>query len=325
MLHRNLALKGAALGLAIFLWFWVLLNERSPFVPVPVSTQIRADAVEPGLALNQALPIAKVDVSALKRESSDIGRRVTAFVSCRGLDEGTHTLPVHVRVPENVTIKNVRPGEVAVSLERVVSEARRVELHLTGEPPAGYELIGADSSPEVVRLSGPRGRVDQATHVLATVDLGRALPEVPLSITVVPVDSSGDRVPGLNCDPERVNVAVQMKLVIASRTVPVTVKGEGSLPPDLRLVSVKVEPSMVTIVGPATQVQRISHVETTPLALTRVSRSFRQELMLAVPEGVSLLGERTVRVTIAVEAGASLTPSEGEAAEGEPADSPPAR
>ena len=317
MLHRNLALKGAALGLAIFLWFWVLLNERSPFVAVPVSTQIRADAVEPGLALNQALPIAKVDISALKRESSDIGRRVTAFVSCRGLDEGTHTLPVHVRVPENVTIKNVHPGEVEVSLERVVSEARRVELHLTGEPPAGYELIGAESSPEVVRLSGPRSRVDQATHVSATVDLGRALPEVPLSITVVPVDSSGDRVPGLNCDPERVNVSVQMKLVIASRTVPVTVQGEGSLPPDLRLVSVKVEPSMITIVGPATQVQRISHIETAPLPLARVSRSFRQELMLEVPEGISLLGARTVRVTIAVEAGASLAPSEGEIPEEE--------
>lgn len=323
MLHRNLALKGAALGLAVFLWFWVLLNERSPFVPMSVSTQTRAEAVEPGLALNQSLPVAKVDVSVLKRESSDIDRRVTAFVSCRGLGEGTHVLPIHVRVPENVTVKNIRPGEVEVSLESVVSEMRRVELHLTGEPPAGYELVGADCSPEVVRLSGPRSRVGQATHAFVTVDLGRALPEVPLSIPVLPVDSSADRVPGLNCEPERVNVSVQMKLVIASRTVPVKVKGEGSLPVDLRLVSVKAEPSMVTIVGPAARVQRISHIETAPLPLTRVTRSFRQELMLEVPEGVSLLGERSVRVTIAVESGAPLIPSEGETSEEEgPEDQP---
>ena len=323
MLHRNLALKGTALGLAVFLWFWVLLSERSPFVPMSVSTQTRAEAVEPGLALNQSLPVAKVDVSVLKRESSDIERRVTAFVSCRGLGEGTHALPVHVRVPENVTVKNIHPGEVEVSLESVVSETRRVELHLAGEPPAGYELVGADCSPEVVRLSGPRSRVDQATHAFVTVDLGRALPEVPLSIPVLPVDSSADRVPGLNCDPERVNVSVQMKLVIASRTVPVKVKGEGSLPSDLRLVSVKAEPSMVTIVGPAARVQRISHIETAALPLARVTRSFRQELMLDVPEGVSLLGERSVRVTIAVESGAPLIPSEGETSEEEgPEDQP---
>jgi len=325
MLHRNLALKGAALGLAVFLWFWVLLSERSPFAPMSVSTQIRAEAVEPGLGLNQSLPVAKVDVSVLKRESSDIDRRVTAFVSCRGLGEGTHALPVRVRVPENVTIKGVHPEEVEVPLERVVSEVRSVELRLTGEPPAGYELVGADSSPEVVRLSGTRSRVDQATHAFVTVDLGRALPEVPLSIPVLPVDSSGDRVPGLNCDPERVNVSVQMKLVIASRTVPVKVKGEGSLAFGLRLVSVKVEPSMVTIVGPATRVQRISHIETAPLPLTRVTRSFRQELMLEVPEGVSLLGERSVRVTVAVESGAALTTPEGETSEGEPSEDQPAR
>ncbi len=44
MLHRNLPLKAAAFALAIFLWFWVLLNQERPTVGTPAKPPITAPA-----------------------------------------------------------------------------------------------------------------------------------------------------------------------------------------------------------------------------------------------------------------------------------------
>ncbi len=312
MLHRNLPLKSAALLLAIFLWFWVLLNEHNPIVEVPVEVAVTAEDVKAGLALRQPLPPIEVRLRGLQQDTADIGSEVEAFVSCRGMGPERRSLRVQVRAPGNVTVTGVRPAEVLVQLEEVIGEARPVELRLVGEVPPGYQLLDAEVSPEVVRVSGPRSQVEKAGRVVATIDLGQAVHQVPVSRPFYAVDSSGTVDGSVNLSPSRANVTITMNSLVASRTVPVVVSTHGAPLAGLRIASIEVEPAMVTLFGPANRIQEVGQLETEELVLSGVRSSFTRSLLLRVPEGLNLLADSSVTVTVAIEAGAPVveTPRE---------------
>src|SRR4030042_1335772 len=104
MLHRNLPLKAAAVLLAIFLWFWVMLNEENPILEVPVHKPVVAKDLKLGLALQRELPDAEVRLRGLKGDMADIEEGGEAFVSCRGVGAGSYRLGGQGRAPEDVTV-----------------------------------------------------------------------------------------------------------------------------------------------------------------------------------------------------------------------------
>jgi YbbR domain-containing protein len=254
-------------------------------------------------------------VRGLREEIGQVERSLEAYVICRGLGPGRHVRPVQVRTPGSVNLVGVRPSEVTVVLEEVIGEGRRVDLDLRGEPPAGYQLTGVDAEPKVVKVSGARSTVERVSRARATVDLARAVPEVPVSLPVEVVDGSGKVVEGVEVDPERVNVLAGLKLVVSSRTVPVVVQTRGALPENVKLTSVQVEPAMVTIMGPANRVQAVGQIDTEVLTLDRVTKSFTDRLRLVVPEEVNLLTltDLSVKVTVKVTAPQPAAPPQGEA------------
>ena len=300
MLHRNLPLKAAAVLLAIFLWFWVMLNEENPILEAPIRTPVVAKDLQPGLALQRELSDADVRLRGLRRDMADIEEAVEAFVSCRGLGAGSYRLGVQVRAPEAVTVVGVHPADISVALEDVVSANRPVELQRTGDPPAGYELVDTSYSPKTVRVSGARSQVDAAVRVLVTVDLARIVPGVPISLSPRAVDSSGDEVRHVSIAPPRVTVMAEMQPVVVSRTLPVVVRTRGALPAGLELVSVQVDPAMVTVVLPASRVDDITQIDTEDLSLAGARGSFTGSLRVIVPEGANLMGDPEVRVTVKI-------------------------
>jgi YbbR domain-containing protein len=314
MLTKNLPLKLAALGLAVFLWFWVLLKEQNLIPEHTVRTAIVEEGMGAGLALASPLPQVEVRVRGLRDEISDVENSLEAYVMCRGLGPGRHTRPVEVRTPANVNLVGVRPAEVTVVLEEVITAGRRVDLDLRGEPPAGYELTGVDASPKTVDISGARSTVERVSRARATLDLARAVPEVQVSLPVEVLDGSGKVVEGVEVEPERVNVLTGLKLVVSSRTVPVVVRTRGALPGNVKLTSVQVEPAMVTIVGPANRVQDVGRIDTEELVLTTVTGNFTRRLALIVPEEVNLLSDPSAMVTVKVTVPQPAAPPQDEAA-----------
>ncbi len=300
MLHRNLPLKAASLLLAIFLWFWVMLNEENPILEVPVQARVVARDIQAGLALQRELADVQVRLRGLKRDMGDLKGAVEAFVSCRGLGPGSYRLGIQVRAPDTVTVVGVHPADVSVVLEKIVSAGRPVELQRTGDPPAGYELVDTTYSPTTVRVSGAQSAVDRAARVLVTVDLARVVPGVPISLPAHAIDSSGNEVEDVSVAPARVTVMAEMQPVVVSRTLPVVVRTRGSLPVGLELAAVQVEPAMVTVVLPASRVEEITHVDTEELPLSGARGSFTRDLRLIVPDGVNLMGAPAAKVTVKI-------------------------
>jgi len=311
MLHRNLPLKAASLILGIFLWFWVMLNEENPIIERTVQTSLKAEGIQSGIALQRDLPGVDVRLRGLKRDMSEVEKGTEAHISCRGLDVGNYRLGVQVQVPDNVTVVSVHPAEVPVVLERIVSESRPLEVRLVGEPPAGYELKSSDHSPKLIRISGARSRVDRVARIVLTVDIGGLVPGIPVSLVARSVDSSGSPVEGVSLAPPRVNVTVNMEPVVATRTLPIVVRTRGSLPQDFTLRSVEVDPAMATVLLPASRAEEITHVDTEFISLGNVRGSFTRHVRLVVPDGVNLVGDPEVRVTVQVQETAQSTePSE---------------
>lgn len=301
MLHRNLPLKAFSLLLAVFLWAWVLLNEKSPILDKVVNVTIATEGLPSGLALQREPPEAQIKVRGLRRDMNEIEERVEAFISCQGLETGDHRLEVQYRAPDTVTVVSVRPSQVPVTVEDIISGSRPVELRVVGELAPGYELISADHSPKVVRVTGPRSRVERVSRVLVTMDLSRAVPQVPIALPMRAVDSSGNTVRGVTLSPPRANVTVSMKSVITSSTVPIIVRTTGALPSGLRIASVRVNPPMATILGAAETVRAVEHIETESLPLDSVTGSFTRQLRLIAPAEVNLLTGPTVKVSVTVQ------------------------
>lgn len=301
MPHRNLALKAAALALAVFLWFWVLLNERNPIVERSVRSPVEVRGLKPDLALEKPLPDVDIFIRGLKRDIDRMSGRVQAYVSCVGLSAGRYVVPVEATLPEAIAVVRIEPDHLPIVLEPILRGRKPVSLSLVGEAPAGYEVQDVTVSPKTIAVRGPSSAVDRTTTAVVIVDLARSIPDVPFSLPVRAVDSSGREVPGVSLIPDHVNVRVIMKPMISSATVPVVLETRGSLPPGLRLVSVEIDPPMVTIVGPPANVQAVRAVATTDLPLSLVTESFTRKLPLVVPDGVNLLSTASVTVTLRVE------------------------
>jgi len=99
---------------------------------------------------------------------------------------------------------------------------------------------------------------------------------------------------------------------MSARTLPVVVRTRGQLPTDVTIVSVQVEPPMVTVVGPPAPLQGLTQVETRPLTLSQVRGDLTKELPLVAPPKLSLLSDSSVTVKVKVVKASALTPGEPE-------------
>ena len=301
MLHRNLPLKATSILLAIFLWFWVMLNQENPVTQKTIDVQLTVAGIQPGLALELDTRAVKVTLRGLEQDMADLSGEVHASVSCRKLGAGTHPLAVNVQAPQDVAVVSVRPDSVSVVLENIVSEMKPVDVKLVGQPIGGFDVKSADFSPRQVRVSGPLSRVERTVHVVVTADLARMVPGVPVPTAAHALDASEAPVDGVTLTPSQVNVTAVTERVVVTRTLPVIARTRGVLSSGLRLVSVQVDPPMVTLVVPATRADELTHIDTEELNLSGIAGNVSRTLKLLVPGGASLAEDSQVRVTLKVE------------------------
>ena len=251
---RNWTLKLAAFAVAVFLWAVVRAEppDREVLTEVPVIVQVGelgwrpAEDPEPATVqvrfAGPARQILRLDrQSAIVRVPLDqVGSADTTVELRRDwvvVDGGT-----------GLVVEDVLPASVQIRLERSLLEARPVVMTSTGNPAPGYALAGPmSSSPSVVRVRGPEGR-------LADLDSVRTLPIDLSGLTGtarvrVGLDTTG--LGDLTFDPMEVEVAVRAERSAERVLPPVDVEIEGPAAAGL-----EVEPASiaVTVRGPRTRV-----------------------------------------------------------------------
>ena len=87
---------------------------------------------------------------------------------------------------------------------------------------------------------------------------------------------------------------------VLSKTIPVEIPQLGRLHPELELVGLQVEPNSVTAQGPASEVEKITRIESEPIDLRDLASDETRVLNLRIPGKLVELSHRSISASITI-------------------------
>ena len=307
---NNLGSLLLAFALAVAVWISAVVaedpNEERAY---PRTIQVEVRNQDPGMVVRGELPSqVSLTLSAprslwdrLLNDSDPI----RAFIDLAGLEAGEHILPIEIESRlRPVRIVAQDPEEVTLSLEARVTQSFSIDVVVEGEPVLGFEAEAPSVLPDEASVSGPQSLMVQVAAVQATVNIEGLRASLQEPVDLQAVDAEGNVIAGVTIEPETATVEQAITQAGGYREVAVNVLTIGLPASGFRVVSIIVDPPIVTLFSTDTElIQNLpGFVSTEPLQLTSVEEDIETRLSLDLPEGVSISGEQqsvAVRVGIA--------------------------
>ncbi len=290
--------------IAIGLWFFVI-NDENPTIRMTYS-DIEIDYLNEDLLQEEGLVVADSDMPVtvkvvlqgrrtdlLAIKSSDI----TATADVSQCTKGDNYVDVEVHTPSSATVASVKPAQVRLTIESLISRERDVNVVFNGTASGDTEAVCKRISPEKITVTGASSAVSSVENLRAVVNVSEVeAEEQTLEVRLTPVDESGNEVTGVSLSQTTADVTVQL---YATKTVPLTVETAGTADPKLD-VSVEA-PESVEISCSEDQIDQIEEVTTEPVDITGVTERTEISLNPLLPDGVRLTsGKKTVSAVITV-------------------------
>lgn len=306
-LWRNLSSLLLALVLALTVWV-AAINAEDPIEQRTFASAIQIEIRnKPSDLLIVQPPPATARVSL--RAPRSVWERlsaedITIWADLSGAEPGELRLQLRYQVSEEpAQVTGLEPASVSMRLESSASEQFPIEVKVTGEPAIGYRANPPVVEPQQVTVTGPSPKVSQVELVMAEVDLSGRSTDLNQNISLLPMNSEGQVVEGVELQPASASVAVAIEDLGGYRSVVVLPRIEGGVEPGYQLTRITVSPTLVRVFAPDPQVinDLSSFVETEPVDLTGATEDFERRVSLNLPEGVSIVGEPSVLVMISID------------------------
>ncbi|HLU25393.1 MAG TPA: YbbR-like domain-containing protein [Longimicrobiales bacterium] len=215
LLTRNLTLKLTALVLAILLW--TAIKAEAPMrVSIPdIAVEVAVRDPRWHLAAPPTPATVTVVFTGPVRELVRLAsERPRIVVPIEQVSDSMELRQLQTRwvqfAPgfERTRAEDVRPATISLLFERLTTRVVPLHVSTRGDLPEGYELAGAvEADPVAVRVSGPRGRVEELDVLpLPPVDLA-GLSETATITVAVDTTGLGDLV----IDPMRIRLTVPVR------------------------------------------------------------------------------------------------------------------
>ena len=299
-----------ALVLAIIVWV-SSVTASDPNQIITYETPIKLEI----LGLNPDLVITYQEVQGVKvtlraprsvhaRLANDPGL-INANINLSGLEAGNHTLTPEVIVNlRPVQVVEISPATVDLSLEKVASKTMPITLVQTGILPVGFQIRNARLSQSEVKLVGPESLVNTVIEVAATINVSELTSSINRTLDLKPVNEAGVVVEGVVLSPSRVDVSIEVEQLIGYRNVFVKIVTSGSVAQGYHLTSIVVNPPTLTVYASNPDLIRSmpAYIETEPVNLNGAQQSFESRVGLQLPEGIVVIGDQSVLVSVGVEA-----------------------
>lgn len=230
---------------------------------------------------------------------------VQATLDLSGLGSGEYTVNVKITVavpPYQIIVAN--PTSVTVRLEPVATDTLPIFLSLSGEPAIGYQAGEEIVDPKTVTISGPASVIEKATRARILVSLAGARESIDQLIGVQIVDTKNSQLRDITVSPESVHVSIPITQQGGFRDVAVKVVVQGQQAPGYRIENVSVFPPVVTVFAadPKLVDALPGVIETQPLDIQDAKADIATRLGLNLPDDISIVGSKTVRVQVGVSA-----------------------
>jgi YbbR domain-containing protein len=304
-MRHNLGLKLLSLMTAFVIWGTVqtqtdpLVTRRKTLkvVPIGVPKDLAPVSVEPPeVTLTLSGRVSAFDRLAMHNP------RLTANVA--KADVGTYNAMLQPDdLPAGLQVRELPRSTAVVELDNLTSATKPLYVELRGRPAQGFAVSSWQVRPNEVTVEGPSSLLLRVDRIVAEVDVSGRSTTLTAAVAVGVRDAANVLLSGVTPDPGEATVTVLLRQV-NSKTVPVVPVLTGS-PAGLEISSVVVNPSVVTLEGPAGTLGAVDSVQTSPLDVRNVSGRATLSGALRVPAGCNVLGASSVRVTI------SARPSRG--------------
>ncbi len=230
---------------------------------------------------------------------------LTAWIDLTGLAPGEYSVQTKVSWERDpIRLIRVEPAEVNVVLESHVERILPVTLLVNGETALGYRKGAPSVDPESASVSGRESQVNKVIQLRADLDVSGSGETIKATVPLIPLDKAGNLVSDVTVTPRVVEVTQPISLLGGYKNVVVKVVTTGTIADGYRLTNLSVAPLTVTVFS--NNPQRINelpgYVETEPVDLTGLSEDTEVRVDLALPTGVTLVGEPSVLVQISVAA-----------------------
>ena len=230
---------------------------------------------------------------------------VRAVIDLSGLGAGDHSVPVQVQIGvQPVRLIAVSPVETSLTLEPLVTVNQPISLIINGEPAIGYQAGTPELTPTEVVISGPASLVQNVQTVRMSVNMNNTRESIDQTVALQVLDRNNRAISGLTINPDTAKVTIPVSQQGGYRDVAVKVVVEGQVASGYRLNSISVFPPVVTLFSSDPQLVNAQpgFVETAPLDLNDAKNDLVTRLDLTLPDGISVVGEQSVLVEVAIDA-----------------------
>lgn len=306
MIRHNIGYKLMALAVAVVLWSYVngernpqtertftvpvkVLNVAQGFVAEPEVSEVTIKVNGPKLVIDA---VGREDLSAAVdvgtgKEKAD-GQVVSAKVQ-PSLDEAEGELSV-----------TVIPKTIRVRLAKLGGQMRPVEVKFPAAPPLGYVYGNPVITPAGVGIIGNDSNVARVRRVVLTIPDSLNGKSVDDRLPVTPVDAKGVPVAGVELDPSKVRLKLELIEAPVTKRVIVSpdVTGVPAVPG--KITRIDAEPALATLQGSPEALTGITTIDTDSISIEGLSSTVTREVGLRLPPGVTATGGDKVWVTVKI-------------------------
>lgn len=298
---RNWPLKLAAILLATVLYSGLVLGQNVrtwtgtlPIVTVrPAANAVLLSELDPVTQVRYRAPL---DAGVVSPESFRATVDLSQIEAQPGGEPQTVSVSV-IAIDPDIDVVDFQPRQVQVSLDPVATREVPVDVELASVP-EGLNIGPEQVEPSSVAVRGASSRVEAVASVVARVAIDASALNVDRDVELTALDSDGNQVPNVVVEPERARVRIAVARELANRTLPIVPSIVGQPAPGYRITSVTVEPLVVTVSGEASTVSQLETADTEPIDISGRSRDLEATVRVALPGGVSVAGNDTVRVVV---------------------------
>lgn len=169
---RNWGLKLFSFLIALVLWL-TLIPEEKIFTEKNLTVLLELHNIPPGLEVMEKPP-STVDVKIrtprrLLEQVTPTNVRAVLDLRDARVDVQNYDLNESmIKIPQGAEVKEIRPSQVSLKLERTVEAMLEVEPQIIGELQEGLGVVKIEVVPPQVLVRGPESKINQNAKVRTT-------------------------------------------------------------------------------------------------------------------------------------------------------------
>ncbi|HZG72992.1 MAG TPA: CdaR family protein [Chondromyces sp.] len=226
-------------------------------------------------------------------------RDIKLYIDLTDEGIGEHSVPIkYENISEKLKVR-VEPAVVDVVIQEKLTREFSVEPEFNESMLAeGYQVESVSRDPRRVKITGAKDTIDAIAFVKATLDVEKPVDKETTGTAKVRVFDREMNKLDVIVEPETVQVSISVKN--PSKKMPIEIKQTGTLPEELAIEELSVEPEEVTVYGKENILESMDSLEA-ELNVSEISKSGTIELPIKLGEGLNFVSPQSVKVKIVVE------------------------